>query len=157
RVSRSVELHVTRPWRSFTPGQAILRASSSLPVLDRMREAGVYVAVVHGDHDMLVPLTAGRDTARRVDGDFVVVRGGSHSWLLRCPETLPAIVGDLLEGGLGEACDRIVGTGVDLDAACVVPNALAVSLDASIAPRVLPSARRAPHYDWFFEPRATNS
>jgi hypothetical protein len=118
-----------------------------------LRDAGVYVAVVHGDHDMLVPLVAGRDTARRVDGDFVVVRGGSHSWLLRCPETLPAIVEELLDGRLGEACNRAVGSGAELDAVCVAPNALAVSLDATIAPRVLPSPRRAPHYNWVFESR----
>ncbi|MCU1427439.1 MAG: hypothetical protein JWL83_1439 [Actinomycetia bacterium] len=154
RVTRSVELHVARPWRAFTPGQAILRSRSSLPVLERIRAAGVYVAVVHGDRDMLVPISAGRDTARRVDGDFVMVRGGTHSWLLRCPETLPAIVGELLEGRLGEARERVVHDGHDLDDACVDPGALAVSLGGGLEPVTLDTARRAPRYDWSVEPRS---
>ncbi len=150
RVTCSVELHVARPWRSFTPGQAILRAGSSLPVLEQLREAGLYVAVVHGDRDMLVPIAAGRDTARRVEGDFVVVRGGSHSWLLRCPETLPAIVAELLHGRLGEERDRVIGAG-DPVAACLAPDALARSLEGGLDAEPLPTPRRVPRYDWVFE------
>jgi hypothetical protein len=89
-----------------------------------------------------------------VDGDFVMVRGGTHSWLLRCPETLPAIVGELLEGGLGEARTRVVGAARDFDDACVAPGSLAVSLGAGLDPIVMDTARRAPRYDWSLEPRS---
>ncbi|MCZ7536769.1 MAG: alpha/beta hydrolase [Acidimicrobiia bacterium] len=93
RVGRSVNLHFARPWRALAPGQAILRAERGDEVLDRLRESGVAVAVAHGDRDLMVPYSSGRDAAKRSGGDLVRVRGGSHSWLLRCPETLPAIVG----------------------------------------------------------------
>jgi pimeloyl-ACP methyl ester carboxylesterase len=140
RVSRSMELHVARPWRAFAPGYAILHARSSLPLLERVREAGMYVAVVHGDRDLLVPISAGRDAAKRVGGDFVVVQRGSHSWLLRCPETLPAIVRELLQGRLGEVID-----GTD---DWLVPGGRVVTLGAGLDPETLPTPRRAPRYQW---------
>jgi pimeloyl-ACP methyl ester carboxylesterase len=145
RAGRSIELHVVRPWRAVTPGQAILRAGSSLPVLARVRAAGVYVAVVHGDRDLLVPLSAGRDTARRVDGDFVVVHHGGHSWLLRCPETLPAIVGELMSGRLGATLDD---TALDGAEPWLAPDSRLLALGAGAVPQPLATRRRTPRYSW---------
>jgi pimeloyl-ACP methyl ester carboxylesterase len=146
RAGRSMELHVARPWRAFGPGQAILRAGSSVPLLERVHAAGTYVAVVHGDRDMLVPIAAGRDTARRVDGDFVVVRGGGHSWLLRCPETLPAIVDELLQGGLGDAIDHDAGASLHDDAPVV-------ALGTAQPAEPMRAQRAAPVYRWHVEHR----
>jgi hypothetical protein len=110
----------------------------------------VYVAVIHGERDVLVPISAGRDAARRAGGDLVVVAGGSHSWLLRCPETLPAITSDLLDRGLGDACRRAVGRRA-AETACYTRGAIARTLDEGRAPEPLPSPRRAPRYAWTFE------
>jgi pimeloyl-ACP methyl ester carboxylesterase len=151
RAARSMEMHVAQPWRAFTPAQAILRAGSSLPALDRVRQAGVFAVVVHGDHDMLVPITAGRDTAQRLGGDFVVVRGGGHSWLLRCPETLPAIIGELLDGELGAACDRARGGDED-DDAFLEADALITQLGGGQEPELSPTRRHAPRHAWTIEP-----
>jgi pimeloyl-ACP methyl ester carboxylesterase len=141
RAGRTMELHVTRPWRAITPAQAILRARSSVPLLERIRAAGTYAAVVHGDRDLLVPIAAGRDAARRVDGDFVVVHRGNHSWVLRCPETLPAIMGDLLEGRLG----ALVANADEP----LAPDARIVSLGGD-DPEPLATRRRPPTYAWSF-------
>jgi pimeloyl-ACP methyl ester carboxylesterase len=141
RAGRSMELHVARPWRAFGPGQAILRAGSSVPLLERVHAAGTYVAVVHGDRDMLVPIAAGRDTARRVDGDFVAVHGGGHSWLLRCPETLPAIVDELLRGRLGDAIGDASGDGF-------AAGALVVALGTAHPAEPMRARRSAPTYRW---------
>jgi pimeloyl-ACP methyl ester carboxylesterase len=141
RAGRSMELHVTRPWRALGPGQAILRAGSSVPLLERVHAAGTYVAVVHGDRDVLVPIAAGRDTARRVDGDFVVVHGGGHSWLLRCPETLPAIVAELRQERLGDAVD-------DHADGSLRGDALVVTLGTAQPPEAMRARRAAPAYRW---------
>ena len=75
------------------------------------------VVAVHGDCDLVVPLAAARDAARRTGGELVVVHGATHSWLLQDPETLPAIVRELLDGDLGAARDRAVAAaGLDLGA-----------------------------------------
>jgi pimeloyl-ACP methyl ester carboxylesterase len=160
RAARSMEMHVAQPWRAFSPAQAVLRAGSSLPTLDRARAAGVCAVVVHGDHDVLVPIAAGRDTAQRLGADFVVVRGGGHSWLLRCPETLSAIIGDCLERDLGVACDRarsaatIDGEGLavdDVDRVFLEPDALVARLGGEHEPELSPTPRHAPRHTWTIE------
>jgi pimeloyl-ACP methyl ester carboxylesterase len=160
RAARSMEMHVAQPWRAFTPAQAILRAGSSLPALERARAAGVCTVVVHGDHDVLVPIASGRDTAQRLGADFVVVRGGGHSWLLRCPETLPAIVGECLDRELGAAIDRarVTTTGepaapvpeVD-DRAFLDADALIARLGGEHEPELSPTPRHAPRHTWTIE------
>jgi len=101
-----VKRHVRRPWGMVAPAVAILRASSSRQLLERLRDGNVAVFAIHGERDLIVPLSAARDAAEVSGGELIVVRGGSHSWLLRDPETLPAIVGELLRGRLGDAVDR---------------------------------------------------
>jgi pimeloyl-ACP methyl ester carboxylesterase len=149
--------HLSAPWRLLGPGLSALYAAASVPLLDRIALAGVPVAVVHGDCDPVVPLAAARDAARRTAGELVVVHGATHSWLLRDPETLPAIVRELLAGEVGSACKRaILAAGLD-------PAAPAAAVDAAFTPegtlirllgpadppgpRPVPVPRR-PHFTW---------
>lgn len=161
RVGRSVNLHLVRPWRALGPGNAILRAAPGDATLDRLRENGTVVVAVHGDRDLLVPFAAGRDAARRAGGSVVRVIGGSHSWLLRCPETLPAIVGELLDGRLGDARDAaLAAAGYDpatatfeeMEAAFTEPGGPVAALGAEHEVVAMPTTRRLPRFRWTSEP-----
>jgi hypothetical protein len=63
-----------------------------------------------------VPIQTARDAAKRARGELIVVHNATHSWPLKDPETMPAIVADLLQDSLGEAC-RVAVTkeGLPLD------------------------------------------
>jgi pimeloyl-ACP methyl ester carboxylesterase len=100
RMGPTIGRLAEQPWHALVTGQAILRAGSSTPLLDALRDAAVPAVVVHGDHDLIVPFAAARDTAARLDAPLVTVHGGGHSWMLRDPEALPALVGALLVGGV---------------------------------------------------------
>lgn len=161
RAGRSVNLHLARPWRALGPGRAILRADRGDEVLDRLRDSGVAVSVIHGDRDLMVPFAAGRDAARRAGAELVRVSGGSHSWLLRCPETLPAIIGELLDGRLGEArdaalvsegCDPATATAEEMEAACTQEGGIAGALGAEREVVMLASLRRRPRLRWTVQP-----
>ena len=52
-----------------------------------------------------------REAAERTGGTLITVKGGGHSWILRDPETLPAIVAQLLPGSLGQACRDAIRRG----------------------------------------------
>src|SRR4029450_11148138 len=58
----------TAPWRLFGPGLSPLYAAASAPLLDQVGRTAVPVVAVHGDCDLVVPLAAARDTARRTGG-----------------------------------------------------------------------------------------
>ena len=148
--------HLGAPWRLFGPGLSALYAAASAPLLDRVGRTAMPVVAVHGDCDLVVPLAAARDTARRTGGELVVVHGATHSWLLQDPETLPAIVRELLDGDLGAARDRAVA------AAGLDPGAPLAAVDDAFAPdgtllrrlgppgavpRPAPPPRR-PYYRW---------
>jgi pimeloyl-ACP methyl ester carboxylesterase len=108
----------TRPWQLLMPFLSVLRSPGSREMLDRLRQAQVPVVVLHGDRDYVVPLASARDAARRTAGDLVVIGGGTHSWLLKDPESFPAIMVDLLRGRLGDAYEAaLVGAGLDPSAA----------------------------------------
>jgi pimeloyl-ACP methyl ester carboxylesterase len=120
--------HLSAPWRLFGPGLSALYAAASVPLLDRIARTATPVVAVHGDYDLVVPLATARDTARRTGGELVVVHGASHSWLLQDPETLPAIVRELLAGDLGAACARaVLDAGLD-------PAAPLSAVDDAFAP-----------------------
>jgi pimeloyl-ACP methyl ester carboxylesterase len=105
---------VSRPWQLFAPFLSMLRSPDSREILARLQEKGVPVVVLHGDRDYVVPLASARDAARRSGGDLVVVKGGTHSWLLKDPETFPSIVEQLLQGRLGAAYEQaVVDAGLD--------------------------------------------
>ena len=109
---------ITRPWQLLMPFLSVLRSPGSRDMLDSLRRAGTPVVVLHGDRDYVVPLSAARDAARRTAGDLVVIRGGTHSWLLKDPESFPAIMARLLQGGLGDAYEQaLVDAGLDPGAA----------------------------------------
>lgn len=104
------------PWRLVAPALSVLLAPSSGATLDRLRAARLPVVVLHGDRDPVVPLAAARDAARRTAGELVIVHGATHSWLLEDPETLRAIVAELLGDGLGRAClAALADEGLDPD------------------------------------------
>jgi pimeloyl-ACP methyl ester carboxylesterase len=102
--------HALQPWRLLGPGISILRSRGSRRILDKLAADEIPTFVLHGDLDVPVPLCTGASAARRTNGVLVRVRGGSHSWLLKDPECLPAIVDQLLEGRLGAAVRREIHT-----------------------------------------------
>jgi pimeloyl-ACP methyl ester carboxylesterase len=109
--------HARRPWRLVGPAVSIIRSTASSPMLDAIRFRRIPLFAVHGDHDVVVPLRTGRDAARRAAGELVVVEGASHSWLLKDPEAMPAIVHELMRGRLGTAVLRAKGrAGLDASA-----------------------------------------
>lgn len=151
--------NAVRPWRMIGPGVSILRSRGTGWMLDRIAERRIPLAVIHGQRDYAIPLATARAAARRGGGELIVVKGAGHSWLLRDPETLPAIVASLLEGRLGfairaDAADRL---GLDLDeaspaeieAAYYEPDAEVLGL-TPVEPRRRHRVRvpRRPRYEW---------
>ncbi len=152
--------HVTRPWRLLGPAWSILRSAPSHDLLEEVAGHGVSVFVLHGDRDLAVPLATARSTAALTNGQLVVIHGASHSWLLKDPETLPAIVYELLGERLGTAQRRALlhaglvpgeATPADVEAAFYEPDALVRHLAPPEATtgtgRPAPPARR-PRYRW---------
>jgi len=129
--------HFRHPGRLVGPAVSILRSAKSVPSLDRLKDAGVPVWVVQGTLDLVVPMATAKDAAKRTGGQFVAVHRGGHSWLLKDPEALPAIVAELLAGRLGRARDRLLRAhGVDpmaatdreVETVCYEPGALVLDL-----------------------------
>ena len=112
--------HLRRPWRLVGPAVSLFRSRPSQEAIVALAEAGVPVVVIHGDRDVVVPHRTARDAALAAEGWLVTVHGGSHSWLLKDPETLPAIVSELLGGPLGEVRDRVLAE-AGLDPATATP------------------------------------
>jgi pimeloyl-ACP methyl ester carboxylesterase len=144
------------PWRLVAPALSVLLAPGSGATLDRLREADLSVVVLHGDRDPVVPLAAARDAARRTGAELVVVHGATHSWLLEDPETLRAIVAELLADGLGSACaTALVEAGVDpddaslaeLERAFYAPDAVVVRLSSGPG-RIEVRPGRPPRFTW---------
>ena len=96
--------NVRRPWGILGAGISILRSGPSRWMLERLAEELIPVYVIHGDKDLAVPLQTARDAALRARGELIIVHGATHSWPLKDPDTMPAIVTELLEDSLGEAC-----------------------------------------------------
>lgn len=116
-VGPTIQGHVRRPWRMLGPVASILRSGGTRWMLESLARAKVPVFAVHGDRDLAVPLATAKDAARRARGDLVVVRKASHSWLLKDPETLPAVMHALMRGRLGTAVLKAkLAHGVDVDA-----------------------------------------
>jgi pimeloyl-ACP methyl ester carboxylesterase len=153
---------LTRPWQLLMPFLSVLRSRGSRELLDCLRQAHVPVVVLHGDQDFVVPLAAGRDAAQRAGGDLVVIRDGTHSWLLKDPETFPAIMGELLDGPgrLADAYDQALqragldparATTEDIEDVFYAPDARVRALTPELA--WAQSKRRAqPRYQWKMTP-----
>jgi hypothetical protein len=120
----------------------------------------VPVFVLHGDRDVAVPLQTARDAAARTRGTLVTVRGAGHSWLLRDPETMPAIVAQLLESGLDDACRaalRRAGvrkknpTPAEVEAALYESDARIFALTPLIEASHVGGRHHRPGYRWTIE------
>ena len=88
--------HLRRPWRLLAPAVSIIRSDPSHDLLESVAGHGVSTFVLHGDRDYAVPLSTARSAAGLANGQLVVIHGASHSWVLKDPETLPAVVYELL-------------------------------------------------------------
>lgn len=109
--------------------------------LRALREAGVPVIVVHSTGDLTVWYAFAKQAAEAAGATLVTVDGARHSWMLEDPDSLPALVQELLDGPLGEAIDsRARGSVEDMWA----PNALGRVLDR---PRSRPY-RLQPNHRW---------
>ncbi len=107
--------HARRPWRLVGPAVSILRSRGSGWMLDRIAELRLPLFVIHGDCDVAVPMATARASAKRGHGELVVVHRAGHSWVLKDPQTLPAIAARLLHGRLGEVAfeDAFLEAGLD--------------------------------------------
>lgn len=90
--------NVRRPWRFFGPIVSMVRSGDSLPMLEVLASRQIPVVAIHGDRDLVVPYRTARDAVKAAGGWLVTIHGGTHSWLLKDPETLPAILEELLAG-----------------------------------------------------------
>jgi len=153
--------HIRRPWRLLGPAASILRSRASKPMLDALREERIPVFAIHGDRDLAVPMATAKDAARRTRGDLVVVKGGSHSWLLKDPETMPGIMHALMRGRLGTAVlkvklergvDPVDATDDEVEAALYAPDALVLELTPRQRVHDTEDLHRPPRYSWTVHP-----
>jgi pimeloyl-ACP methyl ester carboxylesterase len=101
--------HVRRPWRLLGPAVSMLRSQDSREMLEKLADERIPVVVIHGDRDIAVPYRTAVDAARRSGGTLVTIHGGTHSWLLKDPETLPAVIAELLDGPLARVRAAVLG------------------------------------------------
>lgn len=155
-VAPTIAGHVRQPWRLLGPMASILRSRGTRWMLDELRAEKIPVFAIHGDRDIAVPLATAKDAARRARGDLVVVRGATHSWLLKDPESLPAIMHALMRGRLGTAVLKArLQRGLDLDAsldeveaAMYAPGALVLELTPRQQFHDTADLHRPPRYRW---------
>jgi pimeloyl-ACP methyl ester carboxylesterase len=106
--------HARRPWRMVGPAVSILRSRGSGWMLDRLAEERIPFFAVTGTHDVLVPKSTAPAAARRAHGEVVWIHKGTHSWVLKDPESLPAVMHRLMRGRLGTAVLKaIMDAGID--------------------------------------------
>ncbi len=149
--------HARHPFQLMGPGVSILRSRSSKWMLEKLRREGVPVVAIHGDRDIVVPLSTARSAAKLSGGMVVVVEGGTHSWLLKDPETLPAILRQMFDAPesraarardfakLGLAPDASID---EIEAAFYDEDAPVLALTPAIdVDAILPGPRK-PRYRW---------
>lgn len=155
--------HVRNPLHLAGPGVSILRSRSSRWMLEKLGRSGVPVVAIHGDRDIVVPLSTARSAAKLSGGMVVVVEGGTHSWLLKDPETLPAILRQLFEhpasiesrtrdfAAMGLAPDASID---EIEGAFYDADAPILALTPAIDPATAASAgavRPEPRYRWHID------
>jgi pimeloyl-ACP methyl ester carboxylesterase len=148
--------HARRPWRMLGPAISMIRSQPSRTMLEELGASGTPVVVIHGDRDMPVPYATAVDAARRAAGTLVTVKGGTHSWVLKDPETLPAIIAALLDGplarvraaALGAAGLRPDATPAEVERAFLGPHALVRRLTPAPEFRNGRLHHHEPRYEW---------
>lgn len=155
-VGPTLRGHVARPGRLLGPAISLIRSQGTTGMLESLGDNKVPVVVIHGDRDIAVPYATAVDAARRAHGTLVTIKGGTHSWVLKDPETLPAVIAQLLDGPLARVRAAAMG------AAGLTPGASAQQIeDAFLGPhawvrrltpptqfRAGPDRHRPPRYDW---------
>ncbi len=153
--------HLRKPWRMLGPAISILRSRGSRWLLQRLAQEQVPIVVIHGTRDFAVPIQTAKDAATRGRGELVVVDGANHAWPLRDPETLPAIMADLLHGPLGTAYrDAVRARGLDPDEAGLedvedafyVPHAAIRHMTPPLEFADVGTRRRRPAYHYSIKP-----
>lgn len=159
--------HLRRPWRMLGPAVSILRSRGSGWMLDRIAEEEIPLVVIHGQRDVAVPLSTARNAADRGRGALVTVEKAGHSWLLRDPRTLPAILDALIASHVGEAITTRIAADLglsspgyldratfdDLDRAYLDPDAQILDLTPpQVDPDTLPR-QGMPRYRWTVDDR----
>jgi pimeloyl-ACP methyl ester carboxylesterase len=124
---------------------ATATAKGSLDRLRSLADADVPVMVLHGDRDLTIWFTNARQAAEAADGTLVRIEGGLHSWLLEDADSLPAVIGSLLDGVLGDALTERTPS-ID---ACYGPEALALTIDRPVSKPY----QLEPSHRWRIEPR----
>jgi pimeloyl-ACP methyl ester carboxylesterase len=156
-VAPTIRGHLRQPWRMLGPAASILRSRGSRRMLEKLKARKVPVFVVHGTWDLAVPLQTAKDAARRARADLVVIEHGSHSWLLKDPETMPGVVHALMRGRLGTAVlkaqldagvDPVDSTDDDVEAALYEPDALVLQLTPRQRHHDAAELHRPPRYRW---------
>jgi pimeloyl-ACP methyl ester carboxylesterase len=151
--------HARRPWRMLGPAISMMRSSPSGEMLEQLGEARVPVVVIHGDRDMPVPYATAVDAARRSAGTLVTVKGGTHSWVLKDPETLPAIIAELLDGPLARVRAAALGaagllpdaTPGQIESAFLGPHAWVRRLTPPLEFRIGAEQHHQSRYAWTVE------
>ena len=157
-VAPTLIAHAKNPLHLAGPGVSILRSRSSKWMLEKLGREGVPVVAIHGDRDIVVPLSTARSAAKLAKGMVVVVEGGTHSWLLKDPETLPAILRELFESPAAEkgrrrdfakmGLDPDTATLDDIEAAFYDEDAPVLALTPPIDVDALSPVARTPRYRW---------
>jgi pimeloyl-ACP methyl ester carboxylesterase len=156
-VGPTIAGHLRRPWRMLGPMASILRSGGTRWMLEELRIRKVPVFAIHGDRDFAVPLATAKAAASRSRGDLIVVRKASHSWLLKDPETLPAIMHALMRGRLGTAVlktklqhgvDPVGATDEEIEAALYAPDSLVLQLTPRQRHHDTEDLHRPPRFRW---------
>jgi len=123
------------------PGLAILMHRGSGDLLDRIRQAQVPTAVLHGDRDLIVHPSVGDEVTALTSATPKRIVDGGHAWPIKRPWTLADITRELY----GEDFGRLVR---DIDPAdCYEPNARALRLELD-ENRPREPWRGETHYKW---------
>ena len=111
-------------------------------MLEKLRREGVPVVAIHGDRDIVVPLATARSAAKLSGGMVVVVEGGTHSWLLKDPETLPAILRQMFDHP-----DSVVARNRDFAKLGLAPDASIDEIEAAFYDEDAPVLALTPDVD----------
>ena len=159
-VAPTLLSHVRHPGHLIGPGISILRSRSSKWMLEKLGRDGVPVVAIHGDRDIVVPLSTARSAAKLSKGMVVVVEGGTHSWLLKDPEALPAILRELFESPFAKAsrAQDFAEMGLspaasldEIEGAFYEPDAPILALTPEIDLAAIVPGPRRPHYRWHID------